>query len=123
MQNYFIDTFGKPVEIMIDYFKENEYSESFIYSNGILVDFSYYDNILDNYKIFSAKYFYLGKINLYSLPIKNIFKILYNLHTDIKTEYSYDKDCLNKSYYFYNIGLTLWEENNYLTDVCVESLK
>lgn len=121
-KKYFIANYSEPKEVITDYFEKNEYSETFIYENGINIYFSYYNNELDNYKIFSTKSFFIKNEDLYLRPVNEIFKILRNLHIDLKKEYLCNEDVVNNCLYFSNIGLTIWLEDGYVSDVCIESL-
>jgi hypothetical protein len=121
-QQNFIELVGKPDLVEKDTSNVGEYTETLIYNQySILAIFSYYDNLLDNCMLFSTNNLWIDGVNIFTINKNKVFETIRRLHHKLNLEYDVldEKYGLDNSYYFKNIGLTIWINNNYVNDTCI----
>lgn len=109
----------------MDSYIDSMYSITYYYDNdNIRIIFHYENDKYDDTSIFVLK-FCINKKNLFSLKKKGILKLL-SKYSNIVPEEALDKndvyienDILYEYYFFKDINLTLWFENECLDEVCI----
>jgi hypothetical protein len=118
-----IKVLGQPDEKFIDTFDENEYSVHLDYEKlGIYTGIYYENGKFDYLSIFSEDII-LDDVRFSTLTKSKIISFLKEYHVKnnikLKYEYQYDKDVNEENYFYENIGLTIWFENNKISNICV----
>jgi len=127
-----IEILGEPDRKCIEYFNRtpnNEHKDiEYTYKkHKLVVSFTYYNELFDNVDIKCEKVF-IENINIFDLKKDDVFNLI-SKYTKITPEDAFDHeisakgieegDLMDEGYYFKDICLTLWFEEDYLNDICM----
>ena len=125
-QNEVLSILGLPEEKEIDQVNDSDYTVRFFYKAlGYSFHFHYEDNAF-NYSSIHSKRIILDNEDFSMITKERIIGVIkdYYLKKDLvyDEKYSFDESVNEETYSFDNIGLTIWFENNRISDICVNAV-
>ncbi|MDL2262453.1 hypothetical protein LJC11_03005 [Bacteroidales bacterium OttesenSCG-928-I21] len=123
-ENDIIKMLGTPDERKIDVFNLSE-SAIYLYYDEIKIHLSiYYENGKFDHLSIGTEDIVLDSVRFSSSTKDEIIKFIANYHYKNKIhylcEYTYAENINEEEYFFENIGLTIWFEENTISDICVQ---
>lgn len=97
-------------------------SKRFYYENFLIV-FHYEKGMID-YLSIHLKSLFLNGTDISSLQKEKLIDFLRNIYKENESPYQYEyiEDDIEESYFFEGIGLTVWYEDNNVSDICVHEI-
>jgi hypothetical protein len=123
LENDIVEALGTPDEREIDAFNSSEYAIYLYYYNKKVYPSLYFENGNFDYLSINTDDIILDDVKFSTLTKNEILKFIKDYHCKNKLQYlckyEYEEDVSEEYYYFENIGLTIWFEEDSISDICV----